>query len=372
MDVMLSNHGTAATGEITINLPEVDWMSVVGNNTMPSIPVNDSAYFTLRLSPNEAIQLGQYSGAIVINCEHGEFATLPYQITAVSDSTGTLVVDVTDEYTWNTNGGFGPHLANAEVTLKGYYSLETVAHGFTDEDGTFNVDQLPEGYYRLHVNADRHSDFDEVILIEAGKTKLSDVFVQYQGVTYSWNVVPTEIEDQYTFELISTFETNVPAPVVTIEAPRNLPEFDESYTFNYVITNHGLINANDFVLHTPQDDDFLFTALYDNIDTLPAQTTIVIPCVVTYKDNNTSSWKGECADWGYTWVEYTHVCRQDTIHSQGFAYTLLGTYPCENTPPSTGGGSGDFVPLFGIVGGGGNGFPNPFFSSPLLEITRSR
>ena len=368
VDVMLSNNGTAATGEITLTLPEVEWLSVIGNSTLPSIAVNDTAFFSLRLSPSEDIPLGQYSGAIAINCEHGEFAALPYQITAVSDSTGSLVVDVTDEYTWNTNGGFGPHLANAEVTLTGYFSLETVAHGYTNENGIFDVEQLPEGYYRLHVSADRHSEYDNVILVEAGMTNQRDIFVQYQGVTYSWNVVPTEIQDQYTFELISTFETNVPAPVITVEAPHNLPAFEESYSFNYVITNHGLISANDVVFHLPEDDDFLFTALYDCIDTLYAQTTIVIPCVVTHKDSISQSWRGECANWGYTWVEYTYECKKDGTsgHGYGFAYTLLGTYPCENTPPSVGGGG--FIPFLGIVGGGGNGFGNPFFTSPLLEM----
>ena len=369
IDVMLSNHGTAATGEITVALPELEWMSVVGSSTLPSIPVNDSAFFSLRLSPNEDIQLGQYSGNIAINCEHGEFASFPFSIMAVSDSTGVLSVDVIDEYTLFTNGGFGPHLANAEVTVKGYYSMETVAHGYTDEDGIFEVGQLPEGYYRLHVNAERHSDYDNVILVEAGATHQKEVFIQYQAITYSWNVVPTEIEDQYTFELNTVFETNVPAPVVTVEAPRSLPEFEDSYSFNYVISNHGLINANDVVLHVPECEDFLFTALYDHIDTLRAQTTIVIPCVVTYKDTIAKSWRGECADWGYTWVEYTVECPgRSPIIKHGFAYTLLGTYPCDNIPPSGGGTGGPIVPFIGILNGAGSGFDNPFFSSPLIEM----
>ena len=256
IDVKLSNNGTAATGEITIDLPETAWMSVVGNDTLPSLAVNDSAYFSLRLSPDNNTPLIPFEGNIAINSEHGEFASLPFNITAVSESTGALTVDVTDEFTYYGNG---QHLANAEVTLKGYYSLETVGHGYTDANGMFSMEDLPEGYYRVNVKADRHSEFNEIILIKAGTTNQRDIFLQYQAVTYSWEVIPTEIGDEYTIILDGTFETNVPAPVVIIEAPHQIPDFEDSYSFNYVVTNHGLIDAYGMVLHVPEDDEFLFT-----------------------------------------------------------------------------------------------------------------
>lgn len=295
VDVLLSNHGTSATGEIALNLPEVEWLSVVGNTTLPSIAVNDSAFFSLRLSPDKDFPLGQYSGAIAINCEHGEFASLPYQITAVSDSTGTLVVDVTDEYTWNTNGGFGPHLANAEVTLTGYFSLETVAHGYTNENGLFNVEQLPEGYYRLHVNADRHSEYDNVILIEAGAMNQKNVFVQYQGVTYSWEVIPTEIQDEYTYELNVVYETNVPVPVITIDYTgiHDL-EYGESANCNLIFTNHGLISAYETQIYFSHSDEYTFIPLFDHIDTLHAQTTVVVPCYYYRSENEAKASSDDC------------------------------------------------------------------------------
>ena len=351
LDVMLSNNGTAATGEITIDLPEVEWMSVVGNDTLPSLAVNDSAYFSLRLSPDNATPLIQFEGNIAINSEHGSFANLPFTITAVSESTGALTVDVTDEFTYYGNG---QHLANAEVTLKGYYSLETVAHGYTDENGVFSLENLPEGYYRVNVKADRHSEFNENILIEAGTTNQRDIFLQYQAVTYSWNVVPTEIGDEYTIILDGTFETNVPAPVVTIEAPWHLPDFEDSYTFNYVVTNHGLIDAYGMVLHVPEDDEFLFTPLYDYADTLFAQTSIIVPCVVTHKDNDTI----ECADMGFTWMEYHYTSGPHSIFGNSYASTILGTDLCDNSLPSVGGGGfggGGGAPGFGGGGGGGAG-----------------
>ena len=329
VDVKLSNNGTAATGEITIDLPETEWMSVVGNDTLPSLAVNDSAYFSLRLSPDESTPLIPFEGNIAINCEHGEFASLPFSITAVSESTGALTVDVTDEFTYYGNG---QHLANAEVTLKGYYSLETVGHGYTDANGMFSMEDLPEGYYRVNVKADRHSEFNEIILIEAGTTNQRDIFLQYQAVTYSWEVIPTEIGDEYTIILDGTFETNVPVPVVIIEAPHQIPDFEDSYSFNYVVTNHGLIDAYGMVLHVPEDDEFLFTPLYDHKDTLFAQSSIVIPCVVTHKDNDTI----ECADWGRTWMEYHYTSGPHSIYGYGQAYTILGTDLCDNALPTVG------------------------------------
>ena len=366
IDVKLSNNGTAATGEITIDLPETEWMSVVGNDTLPSLAVNDSAYFSLRLSPDESTPLIPFEGNIAINCEHGEFASLPFSITAVSESTGALTVDVTDEFTYYGNGS---HLANAEVTLKGYYSLETVAHGYTDVNGMFSMEDLPEGYYRVNVKADRHSEFNEIILIEAGTTNQRDIFLQYQAVTYSWEVIPTEIGDEYTIILDGTFETNVPAPVVIIEAPHQIPDFEDPYSFNYVVTNHGLIDAYGMVLHVPEDDEFLFTPLYDHKDTLFAQSSIVIPCVVTHRDNDTI----ECADWGRTWMEYHYTSGPHSIYGYGQAYTILGTDLCDNALPTVGGGGiaggGGGAPGYG--GGGGGGGSSIINNYPVITPTNS-
>ena len=133
------------------------------------------------------------------------------------------MVDVTDEYTYNTNGGNGPHLAGANVTVKGYYSLETVAVGVTDSNGLFVVDNLPEGWYKLIVRAESHEEYQNNIYITAGETSQQDIFIQFQAITYSWEVVPTEIEDEYTYELVVEYETHVPAPVIVLEMPNTLP-----------------------------------------------------------------------------------------------------------------------------------------------------
>ena len=342
VDVMLTNNGTAATGNITIDLPDVEWMFVVGNDTLPSLAVNDTAYFSLRFSPDNEIPLVQYSGTIAINSERGDAIGLPYTITAVADSTGSFVVDVTDDFTWNTNNRFGPHLANAEVSLTGYYSLETVAYGYTDDDGLFQVDDLPEGYYRLHVEAERHTQYDNIILITAGETNNQDIYLQYQPITYSWTVEPTEIPDEYTYELNVVFETHVPVPVITIEhSGIHDLEYGESANFNLIITNHGLISAFDTHIYFSESSEYTFVPLYDVIDTLSALTTIVIPGTYYRTENRLRSTDGDC-----------------DVHCQS-----VSVYYCNN--------NGGWSPLFGRSkpfpigsfkicrpdGNGGGGFP---------------
>ncbi|MCR4857286.1 MAG: C10 family peptidase [Bacteroidales bacterium] len=293
VDFKIYNNGTGPTGDIYVSLPNVPWMSVVGSDTLPSLAVHDSAYVSIRLSADSTTALVRYTGNFVINCERGEGVSIPYSITAISDSTGTLLVDVTDEYTWNTNGGHGPHLAGANVTVKGYYSLETVATGVTDANGHFVVSDLPEGYYKLIVRADRHAEYQGALLITAGDTNRQDIFIQFQAITYSWEVVPTEIQDEYTYELNVDFETHVPKPVVTMELDRSLtlPEDCQTAEFNVIATNHGLIAALDFSLIMPQSDYLVFTPLINHIDSFPAQTTYIIPVRYQRKD---------CAELGYT------------------------------------------------------------------------
>ncbi|MBR6929944.1 MAG: hypothetical protein IKH61_06905 [Bacteroidales bacterium] len=333
IDVTLNNNGEVATGEITVNLPDQEWMSVVGGTMLASIAPNESATFTLRLSPDQNVPLAQFTGNIVINCEHVNPVSLPYSIMAVSDENGALVVDVTDEFTTNTNNGNGPHVEGAEVTLTGYFSHETVAHGFTTADGTFSVEDIVEGYYYLDVNADRHKGYEGIIYIDAGITKQMNVFLQYHGVSYSWMVEPTEIGDTYMIVLDLEYEVEVPVPVVTIQAPQCILPFADTYTFNYSITNHGLIDAVNLSLYVPENEHYLFTPLYDHIDTLHAHATVEIPCVVTHKDNNPI----ECGEWCMTNLHYGYLSGEEMMYDYAYAATLLGnTVPCSPTlPPLT-------------------------------------
>ncbi len=118
-----------------------------------------------------------------------------------------------------------------------------------------------------------------------------EAFLARQLVTYRWSVEPVQIEDHYTVTLEAVFETHVPAPVVTVEPNLQVVPFyeGETATVNLTITNHGMIAANKVTLYFPDSKKFNFQPLMENIGTLPAMTSIVIPVTVSAKNTQERS-----------------------------------------------------------------------------------
>ncbi len=334
IDVEIYNNGQASTGDIVVSLPDVNWMSVVGGNTLSPLAVGDSGRFTLRLAPDSSMALTSYSGTIAVNCANGDGKSISYEILCVSDSTGSLLVDVTDEYTYNTMNGHGPHLADATVTLTNYYSLETVAVGTTDASGIFQLENIPEGYYRLKVNAKQHDEYNGVLEIKASETNHQNIFISFQAISYSWEVVPTEIEDSYTFELMTDFETHVPEPVVVIDCPKNIPFPDsiDTYNFDYVITNHGLIDAlNVNFLPVISTDELTITVLINSLDTLHAQSTVIVPAQISRVRNTRSITARLCGDIDFS-VYYGYTCGVLDVDMRSYARQKVGEGDCGPRP----------------------------------------
>ena len=281
---IVTNNGRGNTGKITLALP--DWMKALTGTTMTGLNQNDTATVVLRFVPTNDMQLNvPVTGRIGINCENGNGTYLDYVITPVSDAKGTLVVDVTDEYTYYTEEA--PHVQGAQVVVRNPYTQALVAQGVTGADGLFRIDDLPEGYYRLNVAADKHSSYQNDILVDPGTTTTKVVTLQYQAVTVSWDVVETEVEDEYDIVTTVQYETNVPAPVIEIVAPDKIDAeklgVGESLVFNVVITNKGLITGQNSQFDVPSiAGDLSWEPLVDitGMDIAPQQS-IVVPVKVT-------------------------------------------------------------------------------------------
>lgn len=279
----ITNIGKGETGKISLALPT--WMSSATPKEIPSLEANASATVILRLNPTEDMQLNvPITGNIGINCENGNGLSIPYSVEPVSESKGTLTIDVCDEYTYYTQEA--PHVAGAEVIISHPTTGILVTQGKTGEDGKFSA-ELPEGYYAVKVTAPKHESYQNNILVDPERERKVTVNLGFNAITYDFKVEETEIEDLYTIVSNVKYETNVPVPVVLMDLPDRIDgdnmAIGESTVINVTLTNKGLITAQNVNLLLPTDcDEWEFEALGMNeAFSLAAQQSVTIPVKIT-------------------------------------------------------------------------------------------
>ena len=329
----LTNTGKNETGKITIGLPS--WIKTATPKEMASLKNGETGTVILQLCPTDDMQLNvPKTGTIAINCENGDGISLPYNIEPVSESTGTLIVDVCDEFTYNTTEA--PHLNGAEVKVQHPTTGEIIAQGTTDKNGLF-THVLPEGYYTITVTAEKHDSYRNNILLDPGVEKKYVVNLSYQAITVDWQVEKTEIEDEYRIVTNVTYETSVPVPVVLFDVPEYIEgdnmAIGETKVVNFSVKNVGLVTALNTRVTIPENsDEWKFEALDDvGPFDLGAQQGRVIPVAITRLDANakrtTSRNPGLADDLTFkncmaaAEMEYWHMCG-DSLKNNKYAKNL--------------------------------------------------
>lgn len=281
--ITLYNEGNGETGTIRLSLP--NWITTATPQEISSLGKNESTEVILRLSPTSNMQLNvPVSGEIGINCDNGEGLSLPFYIEPVSEETGTLTIDACDENTYYTKEA--PHLAGATVTIKHPTTGEVLAKGETDENGIYSI-SLAEGYYAVTVTADKHNTYNNNLLVDPGKDNKTVVNLSYEAIKITYDVVETEVEDQYEVKTNITYETSVPIPEVILSVPSQITAKElhegESLVFYASLNNKGLIAAEDAEILLPSNLKHLQFELLDHTKPfkLAAQESVLIPIKVT-------------------------------------------------------------------------------------------
>ena len=360
----ITNTGRGATGKITVEIPS--WMSMATPREIASLEQGDSASVILRFTPTDAMQLNvPVTGNLAINCTNGDGLSLPFSIEPVSETEGTLTIDVCDENTYYT--AEAPHVEGASVTVTHPTTGATVATGTTDADGLFSV-KLPEGYYAVSVTAPSHTSYRNNILVDPGTGTRVTVNLSFDPITVDWKVEETTVEDEYEIVTTVNYETSVPVPVVELNVPsrieaKSLAE-GESLIFYATLTNKGLITAQDVQLLLPEGFTALtFEALaFTEPFTLAPQQSVLIPVKVTHKPSSQSgALRAHSIDndpcIGQPGTLYYWDCGTDRKWHRYAIALQLGS--CDSNDPSTwGGGSGSGSGGGGWGGGGwGSGGP---------------
>jgi hypothetical protein len=260
LEITVSNDGAEESGLVSITLPNLSWLKLIGSNTLASIPPGGETSFLLTLTADANTPLNApLSGVIAINAANA-FAgvNLPFRATAVAEGKGKLTVDAIDDYTYYE--AHAPHLQDALVVLRNPYTNAELARGVTLANGKLTLENLPVGPCKVIVSKERHADYVNTVEIQPERETTLVAFLDYQAISYSWEVVRVEIEDRYEVELTVVYETNVPMPVVETVMPKKMPFLHpgETHAFTVILTNKGLIRADDIsfelpaVLNTPQ------------------------------------------------------------------------------------------------------------------------
>ena len=279
----IANIGLGNTGIVSISLP--NWMQSVTPMQMAPMAQGDTTQVAIRLTPTDDMQLNvPVTGQIAINCENGNGLTIPFRMEPVSENTGTLVVDVCDEFTYYTDEA--PHVNGATITIQHPTTGAVIAQGSSDDSGCYTF-SLPEGYYTLLVTHPKHNSYRATLQLDPGKTTHKVINLSYDAIEVSWDVVETTVEDVYDIVTTVKYETSVPVPVVTVNLPQSIDadmlEEGESLIFYAVMTNKGLIEALDVQFDMPEGfTELKFEPLDYNVPfTLAPQQSVTMPIKVT-------------------------------------------------------------------------------------------
>ena len=291
--IVLTNTGIAETGKITVSLPAAlsDFISLATPATMPSLATGDSATVMLKFNAaNYDVNVYQ-KGSIAINCSEGNGKQIGFNVKVVSEEKGNLRIRVRDENTiYGNKDGEHPYVSNASVRLTDYNTGALVMQDVTGADGSITFNSLNEGYYHLHVTADRHDTYDQNVLVSPGETTEHLATISYQAIRVDWTVEETEIEDEYDITTKLTYETQVPVPVVEMNAPDAIILADinrgKSALFNVVLRNRGLIAAQNVQYTPPTADGFVFMPMVEYSGfTLAPEQSYVIPVLVMHEED---------------------------------------------------------------------------------------
>ena len=291
--IVLTNTGIAETGKITVSLPAAlsDFISLATPATMPSLATGDSATVMLKFNAaNYDVNVYQ-KGSIAINCSEGNGKQIGFNVKVVSEEKGNLRIRVRDENTiYGNKDGEHPYVSNASVRLTDYNTGALVMQDVTGADGSITFNDLNEGYYHLHVTADRHDTYDQNVLVSPGETTEHLATISYQAIRVDWTVEETEVEDEYDITTKFTYETQVPVPVVEMNAPDAIILADinrgKSALFNVVLRNRGLIAAQNVQYTPPTADGFVFMPMVEYSGfTLAPEQSYVIPVLVMHEED---------------------------------------------------------------------------------------
>ncbi len=353
-DVTIRNIGLASTGTLEVLLSNFEFAQLVGQPVVSPLEPGEEATISIRLSPTGDLTQGSYTaspGLVVRDPEDpAVFVAMDVEFNVTSASYATIEVQATSEFSYF---GVPPIHPDATVEVTREADGAEVAAGTVDDEGRIRFERLEPGIYRVRATADRHGSFSTLVNAQGGQVNAVEAFMPRSVLSYVWDVVPIEFTDEYIITLSLTYETNVPAPVVTIDpivldfgvmtAPTQAVEVR--------LTNHGLITASNVRWGVSNTERLQIIPLNSNLGDIPPGATITTSVLLVDQEFNASGVAGAGGCDPSIGLYYECYCGGETRVSS----VPMGVI----SPPQQCGGDIVLPPSSPPPGGGGGGAPPP-------------
>jgi hypothetical protein len=365
--VTIRNLGSAPTGQLDVLLSNAPWLSLVSPASLAPLAPGAEASVDIRLSPAADLPLGPYSATpfLVVRDPANSATAVSVNgvFNATSDAQSTLTIRARNEFSYY---GVPPTFPNATVEVRRLGQTALVAGGQVDASGNISFDDLESGLYDIRVSAPSHGQFAQTRLVEPGQSEIV-AFLPRQLVNYQWSVVPIPFTDQYDITLNFTFETNVPAPVITCSpALIDFTEMTQEYEYRELrLTNHGLIAADDMVVLVDNTEEQEITVLDPELGRLFPGETRVVPILLRNRTLGGEGGEGGVAGGGGSGgcrgpglaVQWSLDCDIPRSYSLGIGVIGSRSSDCGPIPiPNMWAGvGGDLTPSGGIPNPSGGG-----------------
>ncbi|MFH1147689.1 MAG: FlgD immunoglobulin-like domain containing protein, partial [Pseudomonadota bacterium] len=293
--VVLENRGTADLEEIYLALVDKDgslapdWIRLNATAYQGTLKVGDRREISISFSPEAGkVQEGLYVFYLQVDSANSPAKDIGLYISVTQSGIGSALFKVMDIYTGtidkNTNQPI-QGLSGAQIRVQNEDVRTIEKTGVTDALGETLFSDLPAGRYKYRVTANNHQEYIGRLWIKPGVAANEEVFLDYNLVTVEWEVVETTVQDKYETVLKTTYETDVPAPVLVAEpASISLPHMKagDVYRGEFTLTNYGLIRAENLEIKLPQsDENFKYELIGGIPDSLDAKQRMTIAYKIT-------------------------------------------------------------------------------------------
>lgn len=393
--VALENKGLVAAEGVNVQLQNQDgsvppsWIYLSSVGSLGAIDVGAKPVIQVTAAPPANLADGIYNFKLRVSSANTTGGDIPIGVSVTQSGQGAVLFKAADIYTntLDANNVLVPGLTGAILKLQNENVPSITATVTTDAQGRVTTGTLPSGKYIWRASAANHKDASGRVSIQPGVTAVQGIFLDYSLVSVEFSVTETTIVDRYDINLVATFRTEVPAPVVIMEPLSvNIPDLQvgEEFTGEITISNYGLVRADNVKFSLPQSTEFFKVEISGVVPTeLAAKQRIVLPFKITQLKaltGTTPTLKAATSLLNQVTNKVPGNTSANSLEKQGlqkaggcYASSSVGSlgydFECANGDKSGGGAQISFAKAWGSCGGGGSAVPP---STPIYFILSPR